>query len=376
MAATLGRIEEQFEGGDPHGALGELGELVAEVASRSEAERARLLAELTARLDHEQPALGAHFALAAGALVEGGLPAEELAEALLEPVARAVTSAARFVDLAERYPDEPGALDGDDDAVEVGTRTLSGESLAAIADEDDDAVASYFALDTWHHPVVTAWSRDLRALAAAQSDASLSAALRALAGRSEGAEWLWRLLRAPVSAPFVVLVPELETGFSARVTGAADVAQLLVLLADELAEVVARLGASPPPGAVVETMRGQGAQQAEAVWSTPLRLHPGSSLDPATGMPARASSRWAIAGRAQPEADTSLTLESSPGEIETSGAQRVVVLVGGRVAGGAPLEVPAARTFPALGARLDELAELGPEALAAVKRKLFASKAS
>jgi len=80
--------------------------------------------------------------------------------------------------------------------------------------------------------------------------------------------------------------------------------------------------------------------------------------------------------RAQPEADTSLTLESSPGEIETSGAQRVVVLVGGRVAGGAPLEVPAARTFPALGARLDELAELGPEALAAVKRKLFASKAS
>lgn len=374
---TLGRIEEQFEGGDPHGALGELGELVAEVASRSEAERAMLLEELTARLDHEQPALGAHFALAAGALVEGGLDAQGLAEALIEPVTRAVTSARRFVELAEGYPDQPGVIEADDDAVEVGARTLSGESLAAIADEDDDAVASYFALDTWHHPVLTAWTRHGRSLAAAQSDPSLVAALRDLAGRSEGAQWLWMLVRVPVDAAFVVLVPELETGFSLRVTGTADVAQLLVLLTDALGDVGKRLGAEPPPRDVVQVMRGEGPQQLEATWPTPLRLYPWSSLDPATGLPARSSARWAVAGREQPEADASLPFGDSPGDLPTieEGA-RVVVLVGPRASAGGAREIPAARTFPALAASVASVRELGPDETKAWQRKLLAAKAS
>jgi hypothetical protein len=377
VVATLGRIEEQFEGGDPHGALGELGELVAEVASRGEAERASLLDELTARLDHEQPALGAHFALAAGALVEGGLAPQGLADALLEPVTRALTAARRFVELAEGYPDQPGALESDDDAVEVGERTLSGESLAAIADEDDDAVASFFALDTWHHPVLSAWTRHARALAAAQSDPALVLALRDLAGRSEGAQWLWMLVRVPLDVPFVVLVPELDAAFSVRVSGTADVAQLLVLLAATLGDTASRLGSGPPPPEVVSVMRGEGPQQLEATWPTTLRLYPWQSLDPATGLPARTSARWAVAGRAQPEADASLAHDASPGDLPAlDGGTRVVVLVGPRAASGAAREIPASRTFPALAAKVDVVSTLTPEQTAGWQRKLFSAKSS
>ncbi len=373
VAATLGRIEEQFEGGDPHGALGELGELVAEVASQGEAVRRALLAELVARVDHEQPALGAHFALAAGALVEGGLDARDLAEALVAPVTRAVTSARRFVELAEAYPDEPSAMADDDDAVEVGTRTLSGESLAAIADEDDDAVASYFALDTWHHPVLTAWTRDLRALAAAQSDVDMAAAVAELAGRSEGAQWLSMLLRVPVEAPFVVLVPELEEAYSMKVTGTTELGQLLVLLAEALPDVFARLGAEAPAAEVASVMRGAGPQQLEASYPATVRLHPWESIDPATGLPARASSRWAIASSHGTEADTSLPDSAAPGDLRPfADGTRVLVLA----KSGTARPIAAARTFPALAARFTHVAPLAPEAVASWKRKLVASKTS
>lgn len=374
VAATLGRIEEQFEGGDPHGALGELGELVAEVAPLGVDVRTKLLTELVARVGHEQPALGAHFALAAGALVEGGLDPEELAEALVEPVARAVVSARRFVELAERYPDEPGAMEGDDDAVEVGERTLSGESLAAIADEDDDAVASYFALDTWHHPVLTAWTRHTDSLAAAQSDPAIGAALDELAGRSEGAQWLAMLMRVPIDAPLVVLVPEAEAGFSMRMTGVADVAQLLVLVAEALPEAtLARLGATKPSAEVVSVMRGAGPQQLDTSWETSLRLHPWQAIDPATGLPARASARWSLSADAPHEADTSLADTASPAEIGMfGGGTRVAVLVGS----GKPRAIAAGRTFPALLARLGSVEALSADEVAAYRRKLSAAKSS
>ncbi len=377
VAATLGRIEEQFEGGDPHGALGELGELVAEVAGRSEADRARLLAELTARIDHDQPALGAHFALAAGALVEGGLDPRELAEALLAPVARAVASAGRFVALAETYPDEPDAMKDDDDAVEVGQRTLSGASLAAIADEDDDAVASFFALDTWHHPVLSAWTRHTRSLAAAQSDPAIAASVAELEGRSEGAEWLARLLRVPVDAPFVILVPELDEAYALTVTGVAELGQLLVLFGGAVPSVFERLGAEAPARDVLDVLAGAGPQQLEASYTANLRFYPWQSLDPATGLPARSSARWAVAGRDTPESDASLADGTAPRDVAPLGdGTRVLVLVGPRASSASARPIAAARMFPALVAKLGSTDPLARDAVAALKRKLFAAKAS
>lgn len=377
VAATLGRIEEQFEGGDPHGALGELGDLVAEVASRSETDRARLLAELTSRIDHDQPALGAHFALAAGALVEGGLDPRELAEALVAPVTRAVASASRFVALAEKYPDEPDAMKDDDDAVEVGQRTLSGASLAAIADEDDDAVASFFALDTWHHPVLSAWTRHTRSLAAAQSDPSIVAAVSELEGRSEGAEWLARLLRVPVEAPFVILVPELDEAYTLTVTGIAELGQLLVLFGGAVPSVFERLGAEAPAREVLDVLSGVGPQQLEASYTANLRFYPWQSLDPATGLPARSSARWAVAGREAPETDASLADGAAPRDVTPLGdGTRVLVLVGPRASSASARPIPAARMFPALVAQLGSAAPLARDAVVALQRKLFAAKAS
>jgi hypothetical protein len=309
------------------------------------------LAALCSKLDDiADPQCAAFFATAAGALVEAGASASELARAVVEPVRDALHDAAR---LLERAPDrhEDGAQH------EIGEWQLSQESLHEIARDDAACVQAWFSLANWYRPAVAAWTRSPEALVQIQQDAALRAALAALGHATETSHWLGLLFGAVFDARLVVTFPELREAWSVGIDGVVDIGQLSVLLAVALADPIARIdAASPLEGDIADVMRGPGPQQGKGSYGCRFHLYPTEAIDPADGLPKDGRHRWLAPGGS---GEHSLPPDFLVGDITPRDGARVLVLVGPNTPGKRFVRViGAVRTFDKLVARVDRAERL------------------
>src|SRR5688500_17887721 len=128
-AARLEVIEQLFFS-DRRAAMEKLSELVESAQGK---QRAAAMKELVKRVDHEHPGLSAYLALAGGALVEDGEESGTLGRALVAPLVRSLTAAARMRDHVAHLPDAEVDDDGgetgehgDDDEEDTGERAANG----------------------------------------------------------------------------------------------------------------------------------------------------------------------------------------------------------------------------------------------------------
>ncbi|MBL0212528.1 MAG: hypothetical protein IPQ07_01440 [Myxococcales bacterium] len=348
-------------------------------------------------VDDEHPQVGAHIALAGGALVEHGASPTELGRALVAPLERALVDAARMVAYAKQYghehahehadddgdvpPDDPDVPDDDEDdeagdhgeagdhrhehdhgeghahALEIGGWALTDEQLETIAARDVAAVRAWASLEMWYRPAVAAWSRDLSVLREVQARSTLRAAIDALAGETATTHWLSVLLAAVASAPFVVLVPELEEAWAFTADGVVDMGQLTVLLSKALADPLARLGASgPATEAELDVMSGAGPQSSDGGYSSSFAFYPIEAADPTTGLPRDGIYEWTAPGGTGTH---SLPGDFLPGTIAPRDGVRQLVMVGPKAPGLRFVRIiSSSRMFDALGARISDVRKL------------------
>ncbi len=348
----LDRAIELFERGDVKLATQTLFAWVQQLAQSPARDEG--LAAIVARIDHDDPRIGAYLALAGGALVESGAPAREIGRAIVAPVTHACEAARRFVARVGELPDEPG-----DDAIEVGDRSISRATLDAIGATDREAVIAWFSLDHWYRPAVACWTRDVGVLLEVQRDRELRAAVAALGSATSTSHWLSLLLETVLDARFVVLFPELREAWSFIADGVNDIGQLSVLLSEALADPFARIGASgiAEPEALA-VMRGDGPQQARAAYGSTFHLYPRRALGD-DGLPHDDVHVWRAPGGTGTH---SLPGDFLPGTLDTIDGARVLVAVGPKAPGRRFTRVIApTRTFGGLLASLSDVRQLAGE---------------
>lgn len=375
VAASIDRVEELFLSGEPRDALVELSQLIGDLTEVPPDARAEALRVIVSRIDHEEPQLGAHLALAAGALVEGGLDARPLARAVVAPLARALAASKRFVERAETMPHAGDDVDG----LPVGDKVLANESVDAIAEEDHESVAAFFSLDTWYRPAVAAFTRDIPTLREAQRDGAFDASLGALQGKSPAAHWIAMLRKVLFDGAFVVLFPEIDEGYAFSTWGVADMGQMFVLLADLLHEPLARIGATVRPAPnVVASMRGEQVDE-RGTFEAAFHLYAWQAFEPRTGLPRDGRFSWTAPGGT---GNHSLPADFLPADVTPlhAGATeaRVILCVGPDAEGGVRFSrsFDAVRTFSALPAHIEGVRKLDAAELAAWKRAMTAKIAS
>ena len=376
VAASIDRVEELFLSGEPRDALVALSQLVGELTEVSPEAREEALRVIVTRIDHEEPQLGAHLALAAGALVEGGLDARPLARAVVAPLARVLAASKRFVEHAESMPHAGDDLDG----LPVGDKILANESVDAIAEEDHESVAAFFSLDTWYRPAVAALTRDVPTLREAQRDGVFDASLGALQGKSPAAHWLGILRKVLFDGAFVVLFPEIDEGYAFSSWGVADMGQMFVLFADALHEPLSRIGVTQRPAPnVVASMRGEAFEGERGTFEAAFHLYAWQAFEPRTGLPRDGRFSWSAPGGT---GNHSLPADFLPADIVplTSGGQsaRVLLCVGPDAEGGVRFSrsFDAVRTFSALPARVEAVRKLDAKEVAGWKSAMTAKLAS
>jgi hypothetical protein len=360
VEATLAQIEERFARRDANPARG-LQELLT--WARAEGRGSAVLDALNARVGCPDVNAGAMFALAAGAIIEDGLPAAGLARALREPLRRALAAVAPMAAAIAQLPQSD--VD-DDDTVSFGDRTVSQLDAQVVKQRHPDAAAALRSLDTWYKPVVAAWTRHTAALKEAQQDHELRSSIAALKHISEGAYWLSILIDVVVDAPFVVLIPEIDEGYALDLRGVVDVGQLLILLSDDLQKPLNRINASGPASKrALAIARGQGSQEDQTVgFSASFMLYHWRAVNPATNFPEDKRFEWSAPGGV---GDHSLPMDFLPGTIEPLDGARVLILVGPKAPGGFRYvrEMHASRPFAALRAAIENVRPLGRQEVAA-----------
>jgi hypothetical protein len=161
----------------------------------------------------------AHVALAAGAVVESGLPADALATVLLARLPDVLVAARRYADRCFAQPSMPPADDADDDneeeeededsdddiLIEVDGRGIPIAVFAAGLDDDRAGAAALYALHEWTLPAVSAWTHSRATLRAALDDKELVAAAQAM--QQSSAVWIHKLLGVQLNTRWLVVSP-------------------------------------------------------------------------------------------------------------------------------------------------------------------------
>ncbi len=380
-----------------------------EVASNDAAAREQLLAWILARVDDPHPQVGAHLALAGGALVENGTSPSAIGRAIVGPIERALGDAARMIGFAKQYghahppePDAPeedataeaadsdapdshadhdhdhdhdGHDDDDDDhdadaddhdhAVEIFGWSLTDDELEVIAATDPPAVQAWFSLEMWYRPAVAMWSRDRVLLRELQARPTLRVAIEELGGETATSHWLSVLLETVSDAPFVVLVPELEEAWSFTADGIVDLGQLTVLLSKALVEPLRRVGASGiATDEQLAVMAGDAPQSSESGYSSSFAFYPIEATDPNDGLPRDGIALWAAPGGTGTH---SLPGDFLPGTIAPIDGVRLLVMVGPKAPGLRFVRnIQSARMFQALHARVTDVRSVPAERAAAL----------
>ncbi len=354
LAQALSIANEFFRTGDLQKGMGALADVFHSCVENPDA-RDLLLTWVVERVGHPDPEFGAHIAVVGGALVENGASAAILGRALVAPIESSLVHARRLLERAEKLPDEPG-----DEAIPVGDRQLSPDTLRGIAEDDVDAVNGWISMDTWFRPAVAAWTRDTSVLREIQTTGGLHAPIAALGRTTATSHWLSQLIETVIDAPFVVVIPELGEAWSFKADGVVDMGQLTVLLSEVLADPLARIGASGVAKAdVLDVMTGAGPQKAEGAYSASFSFYPVEALDPVDGMPRDGAHTWSAPGGTGTH---SLPPDFLPGTLPVRDGARVLAMVGPNAPGVRFARViPAVRTFDGLAAKISDVARVPDE---------------
>lgn len=186
----------------------------------------------------------AHVALAAGALVETGLPADELAAILLDKVPAVLVAARRYADRCLAHPDMPKQEDeeedednddeeeDDDTLLQVDERDVPIGVFAAGLDDDRAGAAALYALHEWTLPTVSSWSRSRGTLKKAVANEALQQAAAAMSQSS--AFWIDKLLSVQLEATWLIVSPLEQRAFRVVVDEVVSNFDLHALLAAAL----------------------------------------------------------------------------------------------------------------------------------------------
>lgn len=300
------------------------------------------------------PNQAADVALMLGALVELGADPTPLARAVLAPLTRWVTAAARFAAQAQDFDDAPDDI-AEEDVLELGEQRLFRADVDQLHEEDPEAVAAWFSLEVWFRPAVASLTRAPEVLRQAHGDVALRGALRDLGRMPGGAHWLRVLLDTCFGERLVFLLPEAKEAWELQADGVVDVGQLSVLLSAVLAPSFVRLGASGPADTpIIKTMLGEGPQQLPGAYASHFFLYPWRAMNPQTRLPEDERHWWHAPGG---KGNHSLPADFQPATVEPLDGARVFFLVGPQL----PTlqhrfvrSIGAARAFDKLPARLSE----------------------
>ena len=282
--------------------------------------RSQLYEELTRWVAHERAGLGARFAIQAGALIEAGCDPAPLARAIAQPLTQVFKDAERFVLATQACPE-----DQSEEAVRVGHRSISRESVNEVGSQDPAAAEAYFSLEIWYRPAVASFTRSREAMIAAQKNQPFRDALARVRYVSE-ASWIAVLLDSAIEEPFVFLFPQLGEAYSAVVDGVTDLGQLGVLLSEPLRDVLTRIGAaSNPSQEAIAVMQGRGPQSTRQTMSSSLQAHTWQAMNPATGLPEDKRFEWAAPGGT---GNHSLPNDFQPATVTLLDGARVLLLTG------------------------------------------------
>ena len=382
MKAQLQKAEALFADRKVDEAMGILGELL-QAAARDAPSRDQLLAWVVAHVDDEHPQVAAHIALAGGALVENGASPVGIGRAIVAPVLRALTDAARMFaharEFGHQHADADADADADSDAaahdhdhdhdshshsLEIGGWALSDDDLQRIAAKDVAAVRAWFALEMWYRPAVACWSRDRSLLREIQSTPGLRDAIAKLGHETDTAYWLSILIETLVKAPVIVLVPELEEAWSMTLDGVVDMGQLTVLMSRELADPLRRIGGSGiATDEELAVMTGEGPQTGGGGYSSSFAFYPPEACDPTDALPRDGIHMWSAPGGT---GSHSLPGDFLPGTLPEIDGVRVLVMVGPKAPGMRFTRIiQSSRMFEALTAKITDVTSLpAPQAKA------------
>lgn len=413
MKAQLQKAEAYFADRKVNEAMEILGGLI-EAAEGNAPARDQLLAWVIARVADDHPQIGAHIALMGGALVENGASPAALGRAIVAPVLRALTDAARMFELAKAHGHEHGEHDEDDghghgyddddhddhdeaghDAhgeggghdhgehehaghghdhddsghehehtLEVGGWALSEDELGEVAKQDVAAVRAWFSLEMWYRPAVACWSRDRAVLREVQGHAELRAAIARIGRDTDTSYWLSILAETLLAAPVVVLVPELGEAWRMTVDGVVDMGQLTVLASKVLADPIARVGGSGiATDEELAVMTGEGEQSGGGGYGSSFAFYTVEACDPDDGLPRDNVHLWTAPGGTGMH---SLPGDFLPGTLAPIDGARVLVMVGPNAPGSRFVRViQSSRMFEALSAKITDVQRVpGPDAAA------------
>ena len=360
-------------------------------------QRPPAMAALIDRVDNEHPGLAAYLALAGGALVEEGEESGALGRALVAPLVRTLTAAARMLDHVAHLPDaeveeddededDDGDADhdhdhdhahadhdhshggnghshdhdGEEEKVVIGAKLAGKADLDAIAETDLVAVQAWFSLDIWYRPAVATWTREPAVLREVQRNQELRDALKELGSTTETSHWLSLLIETVFEAPFIFLFPETGEAWRLTADGVVDMGQLSVLISEPLADALGRIGIDKPADEdVLDVMRGDGPQQSDAAFNCGFHCYPIEAADPKTAMPRDDVHLWAAPGGTGTH---SLPPDFLPGTLAPIDGARPLLVVGPSSPGMRFVRViPAVRTFDGLRARVSSAVKLGAD---------------
>ncbi|MBK8253816.1 MAG: hypothetical protein IPK82_14270 [Polyangiaceae bacterium] len=354
ITARLSEIERLSTAGKVGAAEKKLAEFMGEVMRKPKAQREAAFQAILARIPAVDSRSGGYFALACGSLIESGLSAEPLAAAVAAPLLNVMRHALRFAEGLRDVEQAEGQ-----DMIEIGALELPRLFVDNFAKRDAAAVISFEALDTWYLPAVASLTRETRHLAAAQQNADLISAASTLSHLCTGGFWLNTLFSVSLNQPFVVLIPEISEAYSMTLNGISDVGQLMVLLAESLADALAKIGASGVlPKSVLQVMSGVGPQRVENVaYTASFHLYPWRAVDPSDMMPKDGRFMWTAPGGT---GNHSLPPDFAPSSIERLEGTHVLSLVGPNAPNGVRFsrEIGASRAFEALTAEVKNVSKL------------------
>jgi hypothetical protein len=357
MKAQLAQADALFADRKVSDGMNILADLIGAVAGKP-GERDQLLAWIIERVGHDHPQVGAHIALAGGALVESGASAAALGRAVVAPVERALRDADRLLDHVAMLPEEHAHDEDaeehehdDDEILHIAGKHVSQAAIDAFGAQDLAAVRAWFSLDIWYRPAVATWTRDLGVLREVQARPSLRAAIAKLGNETSTSHWLSILIEAVAAAPFVVLVPELDEVWAFTADGVVDVGQLTVLLSKELSDPLARIEASGVATRdELAVMSGEGPQSGDGGYASSFAFYPVEATDPGDGLPRDGIHMWSAPGGTGTH---SLPGDFLPGTLEVIDGARVLVMVGPKAPGMRFVRIiQSARMFDALAARV------------------------
>lgn len=207
--------------------------------------RNQTLQQLEPIIEGTHPLIAAFVAVAGGALVEFGGKPDILLETILNRIETMLPRAYQFAHVcAERQ-----------------LKLDQQETLVELSQEYPAEVNSWQALNHIYLAAVAMLSTSPEARDAGRSRQALMDGTRALFQISEGATWLYKILRVMDGESLIVLHPAYKRGYRITIRGIADNFQLHTLLADALigeeADGWIPLEERPDPQ-VVQIMQGEG----------------------------------------------------------------------------------------------------------------------